>query len=130
MSNAIFRPVPPEPVHLALKRRDDLLKLYTHIRENYQVRIDRVFDRVAQQIGFVVATALSFTFEIADERVMGVVVTSGKQLQGTIFEREFGRLLDALKDERSRHWAARSLWFIDSDAAKQAGVTLEELGWQ
>lgn len=98
MSEIKFRPVPPEPAHpMVVKLHDDLVAIYTHIRDKYQVAIDQAFDRVSREVGFVVATALPFTFEVGDGRVMGVVVTDG--LQGTLFDRELTTALKQLYDD-------------------------------
>lgn len=99
MSSIEFPRILPEPAHEAIKRHDDLLKFYSLIKEKYQPQIDQVFDRVSQQIGFVVATALPFTFEIENERVVRVFLADGEQLKGTLFDQQFGRLLGALKDD-------------------------------
>jgi hypothetical protein len=82
---------------MVVKLHDDLIALYTHIRDGYQARIDEAFDRVSREIGFVVATALPYTFEVGDGRVKGVVVTDG--LQDTLFDRELTTALRRLYDD-------------------------------
>lgn len=98
MRETKFPPVEPEPAHpMVVNLHDDLLAIYTLIRDKYQAGIDQAFDRVSREIGFVVATALPFTFEVKDERAMGVVVTDG--LQGTLWDRELARALKGIEDD-------------------------------
>jgi hypothetical protein len=98
MAEIRFPPVPPEPAHpMVVKLHDDLVALYTHIRDGYQARIDEAFDRVSRDVGFVVATALPYTFEVGDGRVKGIIVTDG--LQDTLFDRELTAALKPLYDD-------------------------------
>lgn len=98
MSETEFRPVPPEPAHpMVVKLHDDLVAIYTHIRDKYQVGIDQAFDRVSREVGFVVATALPFTFEVGDGRVKGGIIVDG--LQGTLFDRELATALKQFYDD-------------------------------
>lgn len=92
MSEIKFLKVPPEPAHpMVVKLHDDLLMIYTYIREKYQADIDRVFDQVSQEVGFVVSTALPYTIKVEDGRVMGIIITDG--LKGTLFDREMSAVL-------------------------------------
>jgi hypothetical protein len=98
MAEMRFPPVPPEPAHpMVVTLHDDLVALYTHIRDGYQARIDEVFDRVSREIGFVVTTALPYTFEVGDGRVKGIIIVEG--LQGTLFDRELTAALKPLYDD-------------------------------
>jgi hypothetical protein len=77
-----------EPAHPGIVRHyEDLIAIYKVIREQLQEGIDRAFDRVSSQIGFVVSTTLPVTLEIAEG---GKSVQWGmtEQLKGSLFEKE------------------------------------------
>lgn len=98
MSETKFRRVLPEPAHpMVVKLHDDLVAIYSHIRDKYQGGIDQAFDRVSREVGFVVATALPFTFELGDGRAMGIIITDG--LQGTLFDRELAKALKGIEKD-------------------------------
>jgi len=82
---------------MVVKLYDDLVAIYTLIRDKYQAGIDQAFDRVSRELGFVVTTALPFTFEVGDGRVKGTIVTDG--LQGTLFDRELAKALKGIEDD-------------------------------
>ena len=87
MSEMKFRKVLPEPAHpMIIQLHDDLVALYTYIKEKYQAKIDQAFDRVSREVGFVVSTALPYTIKVGDGRAMGIIIIDG--LKGTLFERE------------------------------------------
>ena len=84
------RVLPPghwtEPAHPTLvKNYDDLINIYRVIREKYQTEIDKAFDSVARQIGFVVTTTIPV---VAHVEAGGAVKTSvdAAHLKGTLFE--------------------------------------------
>ena len=83
-----FRP-PPEPAHVSLVRNyEDLVGILTHIRDKAQGEIDRAFDRVSSQIGFVVATTVPVTLEVEEGGNVKELALRGEHLQGTLFEKE------------------------------------------
>jgi hypothetical protein len=83
-----------EPAHPVLVQRyDDFINIYRFIKEGLQEKIDSVFDKASQQIGFVVTTSLPVTFQIAAGGKIERVELAAKNLQGTIFEREFAPIL-------------------------------------
>lgn len=93
--NVSFRLPPPEPAHVSVIRfYDDIIAILKHIRIKGQDVIDQGFDRVSSQIGFVVATTLPVTAEIAEGGKVQQLSMRGKHLEGTLFEKE---LLPALK---------------------------------
>ncbi|WP_306536027.1 hypothetical protein [Geobacter sp.] len=86
-----------EPAHPVLVQRyDDFIDIYRFIKEGIQTKLDAVFDRVSQQIGFVVTTTLPVTFQIAEGGKVERVELGAKNLQGTVFEREFAPILKEL----------------------------------
>lgn len=98
MASKVFDPV--EPAHPTIvKLHDDLVSLYRVIREEYQDRIDDAFDRVSQQIGFIVTTTVPWVVEVADKGHKRGMKVGAKHLSGTLFERELTRALEGiLKD--------------------------------
>lgn len=89
-----------EPAHpMVVKLHDDLVTIYTLIRQKYQQEIDAAFDRVSRQIGFVVTTTLPVVFEFGEEGGLVGFKMSGDHLQGTLFERELTAVLKPLMDD-------------------------------
>jgi len=79
-----------EPAHpVIVQQFDDLVDIYRFIRQQFQSRVDTVFDAVSRQIGFVVATTLPVAIQVGSEGKIGKVAFSAKNLEGTVFEREF-----------------------------------------
>ena len=74
---------------------DNLLRVYRIMRER-QKEIDAAFDRVAEQIGFVVTTTLPVLVEVGEEGTVKKVSFDGEALRGTIFEKELSGLLQDL----------------------------------
>jgi len=113
--NIAFRP-PPEPAHVSIIRHyEDLVAILKLIREKAQPVIDQGFDRVSSQIGFVVATTVPVTAEVAEGGQFKELVLRGTHLQGTLFEKE---LLPALKQVMTTKVTARQgkydfylIWF-------------------
>jgi hypothetical protein len=90
-----------EPAHpMITKLHDDLLAIYKLIREKYQVNIDKAFDSVSRQIGFVVATSLPVRIEIGDKGVVKQLSMGSENLKGTLFERELSAATEGLKKEK------------------------------
>ncbi len=107
-----------EPAHPAIiGRYEDLVSIYGLIRDKYQARIDKAFDEIARQIGFVVATTIPVAMEISDK---GLKLKMGAEhLQGTLFEKQFTAILSesdvlsALKEKhvRAGTYAFYLIWF-------------------
>jgi hypothetical protein len=90
----VFRP-PPEPAHVSVVRQyEDLVAILRYIRDKGQEVIDQGFDRVASQIGFVVATTLPVTAEVNGQGEIERLSVRGTHLEGTLFDTE---LLASLK---------------------------------
>ncbi|GLI39946.1 hypothetical protein KI811_01770 [Geobacter hydrogenophilus] len=110
-----------EPAHPVLVRRfDDLVDIYRFIKDAIQPKIDKVFDKVSQQIGFVVTTTLPVTMQInADGKIEKVELGAGN-LQGTVFEREFAPITKELTGNSPGKVAAGSysLFFLWHEALK------------
>ena len=97
MSEIEFRPVPPEPAHpMVIKLHDDLVVLYTGIREKFQVKIDQAFDDVSRQIGFVVTTTVPVMMEINKKGVVERFSMGAEHLKGTLFDRELTAAMEEL----------------------------------
>jgi hypothetical protein len=74
-----------EPAHPAVIRlQDDLINIYTLIRDRYQRQIDEAFGNVARQTGFVVTTTLPVVLTVNEKRVQLEMGT--ENLRGTLFE--------------------------------------------
>jgi len=87
---------------MVVRFRDDLFETYTHIREKYQTQIDETFDRISREIGFVVTTAVPYTFEVKDKRVKEVAIT--EELQNTIFDHKLTPVIKPLYDDPVPLW--------------------------
>lgn len=86
-----------EPAHpMVVKLYDDLLAIYTHIREKYQTEVDKAFDRVSRQIGFVVTTTVPVVFEVGDKGIVKRISMGAEHLQDTLFDRELTTALKKL----------------------------------
>lgn len=84
-----------EPAHPEIvKQHDDLVAIYNQIKQQWQPAINDAFDRVSRQIGFVVTTTLPAVFEAKADAKQIRCQLSGENLQGTIFETEFKKVLD------------------------------------
>ena len=79
-----------EPAHpVIVQQLEGLVSLYRVIREQFQERIDNVFDSASRQIGFVVTTTLPALIQVGQAGKTVTVAFRAKNLSGTIFEREF-----------------------------------------
>ena len=79
-----------EPAHpVIVEQFDDLVNIYRAIREAFQERIDATFDAASRQIGFVVTTTLPITVLIGAGGKITKMAFTAKNLEGTLFEREF-----------------------------------------
>jgi len=97
-----------EPAHPSIVDRfDDLVAIYTHIRDHFQKGIDAAFDRVSRQIGFVVTTTIPVVLEVGKDGALSSVTAGAEHLKGTLFEKE---LLVALNPQplppKSDAWKA------------------------
>jgi len=110
-----------EPAHPVLVRRfDDIVDIYRFIKETIQAKVDKVFDKVSQQIGFVVTTTLPVTMQISAEGKIERVELGSQNLQGTVFEREFAPILKELTGTSPGKVAGGtySLFFLWHEALK------------
>ena len=81
-----------EPAHpMVLKFRDDLLSIYRLIRDKFQQPMDKTFDKVAQEIGYLVTTTLPLSIEVAKGGKIKNIELGADYLKGTIFERVLRR---------------------------------------
>ncbi len=86
-----------EPAHPVLVQRfDDLIDIYRFLKDSIQKKVDTVFDSVSQQIGFVVTTTLPVSIDIADGGKIARIDLGAKNLQGTIFQKEFAPIFKEL----------------------------------
>ncbi len=77
-----------EPAHPGvIKLQQDLVTIYQTIREKFQAGIDKQFDQVSRQIGFVVTTTLPVGFELKGKGVKGSL--AAENMSGTLFEHAF-----------------------------------------
>jgi hypothetical protein len=93
-------PYPIEPAHPGLiTLHHDLMALLKHIRTRYQDAIDQAFDRVSRQIGFVVATTVPVTLEVAESGKVRSLAVGAKHLENTLFDKEIiGSLQKLIQD--------------------------------
>ncbi len=110
-----------EPAHPVLVQRyGDLVDIYRFIKEGIQPKIDTIFDRVSQQIGFVVTTTLPVRFQVGSGGKIERVEFAAKNLQGTLFEKEFAPLFKEIGSSKLGKVAAGSysLYLIWYEALK------------
>jgi len=85
-----------EPAHPGIVQLlDDLVSIYTVIREQYQAQLDDAFDRVSRQIGFVVTTTIPVVFEIAEGGRLKNINMGAAHLNDTLFHRELPAVFTA-----------------------------------
>ncbi|UCD58226.1 MAG: hypothetical protein JSV16_03695 [Candidatus Hydrogenedentota bacterium] len=106
-----------EPAHPAVVRlHDDLLAIYTRIRERYQAEIDQTFDRISRDIGFVVTSTLPVALEISDNGKIKSIRVGAEHLKGTVFEREFAPIFKSIPrgdaiPAQAGAYAIRLIWY-------------------
>jgi hypothetical protein len=106
-----------EPAHpAAIKLHDDLVSIYTHIREKYQKEIDNAFDRISRQIGFVVTTSIPVTLDVGEGGTVKSFSIGMTNLKDTIFEKELSAALepmlsDSMPGVSSGNYNIYLLWF-------------------
>jgi len=85
-----------EPAHPAIvKQFEDLVAIYTRIRDQFQQKIDDAFDRVSRQIGFVVTTTVPIVLDIGKGNANTSISIGAEHLKGTLFE---NAVIEAIKD--------------------------------
>ncbi len=90
-----------EPAHPGvIKLHDDLVAILGMIRDRFQPAIDKAFDTVSRQIGFVVTTTLPVVLQVSEGGKFTGVKMGAENLQGTIFERGFGEVLGPLGSQQ------------------------------
>lgn len=95
-----LRHVPPEPAHpMVVERQRVLEAIYRHIRDKYQTAIDKAFDSISRQIGFVVTTAVPVVLELGDKRTAKRISMGAEHLKGTLFERELTKAVQKIADD-------------------------------
>ena len=86
-----------EPAHPGIiKMHDDLVAVLGHIRDKYQNVIDKAFDHVSRQIGFVVTTTAPIVIEVKEGGKIASAKMGAENLRGTIFEKGFTEVLKPL----------------------------------
>ncbi len=86
MLKPVYEPSEQAPPML-VSLNDNLIAIYTFIRDNYQSKIDEAFDEVSRQIGFVVTTAIPVDIEVGDNLKLKSVTVGADNLKGTLFEK-------------------------------------------
>jgi hypothetical protein len=84
-----------EPAHpMLVKLHDELVTLYTFIKDHYQERVDKAFDDVSREIGYVVTTTVPIVLEIKDRGSPFHMQMAAEYLKGTLFERALREALN------------------------------------
>ncbi|HTS65243.1 MAG TPA: hypothetical protein VMH28_24645 [Candidatus Acidoferrales bacterium] len=90
-----------EPAHPGIvKQYEDLIAIYKNIRAQLQETIDRAFDRVSRDVGFVVTTTIPATLEIA-EGGKPAQWTMAEPIQGSLFEKA---MMEVVKTPAATQW--------------------------
>ncbi len=77
-----------EPAHPSIiERFEDLVAIYTNIRDHFQKQIDQSFDDISRQIGFVVTTTVPVVFNVAEKGQFKGVQVGSDNLKGTLFDK-------------------------------------------
>jgi hypothetical protein len=103
-----------EPAHPGVVRQfEDLINIYKVIRARFQEGIDRAFDRVSRDIGFVVSTTLPVTLEIKEDKAGHW--TMAEPLKGSLFEKAIFEVLNPQpnlwKAVSAGHYNLYLVWF-------------------
>lgn len=111
-----------EPAHPAIVEHfNDLVGIYTRVREQFQKPIDAAFDRISRQIGFVVTTTIPVVLEFGTNGALASINVGAEHLKGTLFEKELLPALNA-KSKTSDVWKISpgkyNLYLIWYDALK------------
>jgi hypothetical protein len=121
MSNATFLRLRDfvEPAHpYVIRFQDDLIRIYTLIRDRYQRRIDEAFTDVARRTGFVITSTLPVVFKVDEETVQ--MEMGAENLIGTLFESAMVEVLKPISDDLTGKLAVGEyqLYLIWYDALK------------
>ncbi len=107
-----------EPAHPAVHVFQNILKmLCSRIREKYQDIIDKTFDQVSRQIGFVVATTLPVLVTISAKGKIKSLSLGAEHLKDTVFEKEFSSVFKSISSgdkfpiEQTGKYRLYFLWF-------------------
>lgn len=116
-----FRP-PPEPAHTSVVRHfDDLVTILRYLRESQEV-IDRAFDDIASQIGFVFTTTVPVTLVMGEGGKVERIALRGEHLKGTLFEKALLPILEdrfkEIPSQRELHKGNYEFYVIWYDALK------------
>ena len=104
MEEKVVFEIPPywhEPAHPGVvKLYEDMVAIYSLIREKCQKEIDAAFDSVSRQIGFVLTTTVPVVVNIGDKGGIKDFSVGYKYLKGTLFDRELSAALRPLVETR------------------------------
>jgi hypothetical protein len=90
-----------KPAHPAIiKLHNDLISIYTHIREKYQKEIDNAFDRVSKQIGLVVTTTVPVVLETGEKGAVKGISVGAERLKGSLLDQELSKALKAIVQDQ------------------------------
>lgn len=111
-----------EPAHPSIVERfDNLVAIYTRIRDQFQKQIDSAFDRVSRQIGFVVTTTIPVVLDIGGGGELKSISMGAEHLKGTLFEKELFEALSS-QSKKTERWKASAgkynLYLLWYDALK------------
>jgi len=109
-----------EPAHPGVVQLfDDLISIYQGIRGK-QGAIDKAFDEVSRQIGFVITTTVPVVLEIGDRGMVKGISMGAEHLKGTLFDKALTAALRDLKPPETSPWRAGSysLYILWADAFK------------
>ena len=79
-----IEPAPP----MVVKFREELIAIYAVIREKFQSGIDKAFDSISKQIGFVVTTRIPLVLNVGEKGKVADVTIGAEYLKSTIFDKE------------------------------------------
>jgi len=117
MNSSWSAPGTVEPAHPSIIwHREDLVAIYRHIRAKYQTQIDKTFDQIAKQIGFVVTTTIPVIMETTKTGNIKAFELASENLQGSLFETETKKSLkkfldDPLPIKKAGTYQLYFLWF-------------------
>ncbi len=109
-----------EPAHPGIVRQyEDLILIYRAIRDQMQARIDRAFDQVSRQIGYVVTTTIPVVLELSQDHAEAKWSVS-EAFKGSAFDKA---LIEAVAGPRPEPWKSvlagkYSLYLLWRDALK------------
>ena len=119
-----------EPAHPGIVRHyEDLIAIYRIIRAQLQQAIDRAFDHVSRDIGFVVSTTLPAVLEITDNPRQAQWALA-EPLQGSLFDKS---MMEAVRRPDASQWSGvppgrHQLYLVWFDALKLIDEPDEAVG--